>query len=220
MANINIITSKDGNYVIYGLTTGTLSILQDRNPPLHFSAAGFPENDYYNSAICILPNNAGIRMFIMFDQLPNREWKSSYYRNIAITLHSVGVVTVNCDEVNPYSPVESAAVPIFDNDADFFEFISNPLPQYSWQAVSSITGKDEIVLLSTISDVNNGDPVTTSDKSKFALSDSSSVNNLMSNATLNSYFGADGGGISGSGLNSGNQTTGYRFGEGQPEYTE
>lgn len=55
------------------------------------------------------------------------------------------------------------------------------VPTLSWQSVSAIFGKDGVVALSTLNDKNSGNPVTTSDKSKFTLVESSNVLKLVNN---------------------------------------
>ena len=61
-----------------------------------------------------------------------------------------------------------------------YELISgNQVPAYNWQSVPSISGKNGILTLSTLNDVNDGEPVETSDTSKFNLTDGSNVSALV-----------------------------------------
>lgn len=53
---------------------------------------------------------------------------------------------------------------------------------YNWSSVPAISGKNGILLpLSTLNDVNNGEEITTSDTSKFSLTEASNVAKLVSN---------------------------------------
>ena len=52
-------------------------------------------------------------------------------------------------------------------------------PTYTWLSVPSISGKNGILNLSTLNDVNDGEPVETSDTSKFNLTDGSNVSALV-----------------------------------------
>ena len=54
-----------------------------------------------------------------------------------------------------------------------------PVVEYIWQSVPSISGKNGILTLSTLNDVNDGEPVETSDTSKFNLTDDSNVSALV-----------------------------------------
>lgn len=59
-----------------------------------------------------------------------------------------------------------------------YDLIYNPIT-YNWQSVQSISGKNGILTLSTLNDVNDGEPVETSDASKFNLTDDSNVSALV-----------------------------------------
>ena len=50
---------------------------------------------------------------------------------------------------------------------------------YNWVSVPSVSGKNGILNLSTLNDVNDGEPVETSDTSKFNLTDGSNVSALV-----------------------------------------
>jgi hypothetical protein len=54
-------------------------------------------------------------------------------------------------------------------------------PEYNWQSVPSISGKNGILTLSTLNDVNDGDPITTSDTSKIIIVPQSNVKQLVLN---------------------------------------
>ena len=56
---------------------------------------------------------------------------------------------------------------------------ANAYVQYNWQSVPSISGKNGILTLSTLNDINDGEPVETSDTSKFNLTDDSNVSTLV-----------------------------------------
>ena len=71
------------------------------------------------------------------------------------------------------SPLESNEV---------YKFLTSsfiPPITYHWQSVPSISGKNGILTLSTLNDVNDGEPVETSDTSKFNLTDDSNVSALV-----------------------------------------
>lgn len=66
------------------------------------------------------------------------------------------------------------------NQTGFINYITTGLqPPYTWQSVPSISGKNGILTLSTLNDVNDGEPVETSDTSKFNLTDDSNVSALV-----------------------------------------
>ena len=58
-------------------------------------------------------------------------------------------------------------------------FNGDPLVSYNWVSVPSVSGKNGILTLSTLNDVNDGEPVETSDISKFNLTDDSNVSALV-----------------------------------------
>ena len=77
-------------------------------------------------------------------------------------------------------------LPIFDfiggEINDYINYISSPLITYQWSSVPTIIGKNGILLpLSTLNDVNNGEEITTSDTSKFNLTEASNVAKLVNN---------------------------------------
>lgn len=63
--------------------------------------------------------------------------------------------------------------------SSLYSILENLVPTLSWQSVSVIHGKNGNVALSTLNDKNSGNPVTTSDKSKFNLATSSNVSNII-----------------------------------------
>lgn len=62
-------------------------------------------------------------------------------------------------------------------------YINGALPVlYEWSSVPAISGKNGILLpMSTLNDINDGNEVTTSDTSKFNLTEASNVAKLVSN---------------------------------------
>jgi len=50
---------------------------------------------------------------------------------------------------------------------------------YNWISVPSVSGKNGILSLSTSTDTNNGEAITTSDTTKFALTAESNINKLI-----------------------------------------
>ena len=64
--------------------------------------------------------------------------------------------------------------------AYYLNYIKTQPPiTYNWQSVPSVSGKNGILTLSTLNDVNDGEPVETSDASKFNLTDDSNVSALV-----------------------------------------
>lgn len=53
---------------------------------------------------------------------------------------------------------------------------------YNWTSVHAISGKNGILSLSTLNDINDGNPVTTSDTNKFYLEKTSNLSTLINNA--------------------------------------
>ena len=70
-------------------------------------------------------------------------------------------------------------------DSIIYNFLTNLVPPitYNWTSVPSISGKNGILYaLSTLTDINDGDPITTSDTTKFSLSPTTNVDTLVQNA--------------------------------------
>lgn len=68
----------------------------------------------------------------------------------------------------------------------FTDFIENNItPTYTWQSVPTISGKNVILNLSTLNDINDGNPITTSDASKINFMNSSSVSKLVNDVINN-----------------------------------
>lgn len=96
------------------------------------------------------------------------------------------------------------------------------IPEYTWQSVPAISGKNGILSLSTLVDINDGEAVDTTDATKVVLQLESNVRTLVDAVPLGS-LSASGGGASGSNPQYGGQTitgksgtqlTGYAFGQG------
>ena len=87
-------------------------------------------------------------------------------------------------------------------------------PTYTWQSVAGVSGKGQTYSLSQIASasINNGESVTGASASAFT-SLTAQVSTMVTDDSAMS--GADAGGISGSGSNSGNQSSGYAFGQGE-----
>ena len=85
---------------------------------------------------------------------------------------------------------------------------------YTWQSVAGVSGKGQTYSLSQIASasINNGESVTGASASAFT-SLTAQVSTMVTDDSAMS--GADAGGISGSGSNSGNQSSGYAFGQGE-----
>ena len=97
-----------------------------------------------------------------------------------------------------------------------------PPVTYQWSSVPAISGKNGILSLSTLNDINDGDPIETTDATKFTLTSASNVKTLVDAVPLGS-IPASGGGAAGSNPQyggqaitgkSGTQSTGYAFGQG------
>lgn len=123
--------------------------------------------------------------------------------------------------------IDYCAVPCFENYGcmdEYKNYITNlvsPAISYNWQSVSSLIGKDGIsVSLTTLNDVNGGDAITTSDTTKFSVTSSSVLSQIVNKDDIQQRIkpGADAGGISGNGANSGDQSSGFAFGQGEHEY--
>ena len=105
----------------------------------------------------------------------------------------------------------------------FYELIQGAIPVlYTWSSVPAISGKNGILRLSTLVDINDGNPVETTDTTKFTLTSASNVKTLVDAVPLGS-IPASGGGASGSNPQYGGQTitgksgtqeSGYAFGQG------
>ena len=68
------------------------------------------------------------------------------------------------------------------NDSEIVKSIlDNSAPiTYQWQSVPSISGKNGILTLSTLNDINDGEAITTSDTTKFNRSANANVGNVIS----------------------------------------
>lgn len=93
---------------------------------------------------------------------------------------------------------------------------------YAWSSVPAISGKNGILRLSTLVDINDGNPVETTDTTKFTLTSASNIKTLVDAVPLGS-IPASGGGASGGNPQYGGQTitgksgtqeSGYAFGQG------
>ena len=79
-------------------------------------------------------------------------------------------------------------LPIFDNVADFYNFVQNPYAQYQWTSVPAINGKMGILSLSRIKDseIRTGDYVSAADSDAFSrLVYASSLDELLVNTPNN-----------------------------------
>lgn len=100
-----------------------------------------------------------------------------------------------------------------DNSFDpIYLAFGTPTPTYTWQSVAGVSGKGQTYNLSQIANINNGESVTGASASAFT-SLTAQVSTMVTDDSAMS--GADAGGISGSGSNSGDQSLGYAFGQGE-----
>lgn len=68
----------------------------------------------------------------------------------------------------------------FNTNAMFDYMFTKQAPQYNWQSVPSISGKNGISQpLSSHLDINDGEPITTSDTTKYSLNNNSNINKLV-----------------------------------------
>lgn len=83
---------------------------------------------------------------------------------------------------NAYDIVWNEKIKGFDKSEqnEFVDYVRTP-PQYTWQSVPSISGKNGILSLSTLNDINDGEEVITDDTSKFNLTNESNTLTLVRN---------------------------------------
>lgn len=63
-----------------------------------------------------------------------------------------------------------------------YNYIGEEGRLYNWTSVPTISGKNGILSLSILNDINDGNPVTTSDINKFYLEKASNLSTLINNA--------------------------------------
>ena len=63
--------------------------------------------------------------------------------------------------------------------SSLYNILENLVPTVTWQSVPAISGKGNTLALSTLNDKNSGNPVTTSDTSKFNTVSASNVSNII-----------------------------------------
>ena len=183
-SDANVYFSYGGHTLRYRFQSGTIIIYLD-NTQIHI--AGLAANQ----------NNAQISAWFSKDEN--------------------GIVAINSIYVGEgwYSIYCVVNGTVFDanTSAIIDSILSNSHPiTYTWQSVPSISGKNGILNLSQIANVNNGESVTGASASAFT-SLTAQVSTMVTDDSAMS--GADAGGISGSGSNSGNQSSGYAFGQGE-----
>ena len=141
----------------------------------------------------------------------------NYYFNNSENVPKDGVnysapllISVNANNVTAIS----SDLPIFNDFNEWWEYITSPSITYTWQSVAGVSGKGQTYSLSQIASasINNGESVTGASASAFT-SLIAQVSTMVTDDSAMS--GADAGGISGSGTNSGNQSSGYAFGQGE-----
>jgi len=158
-----------------------------------------------------------------------------------ITLRNDGLMQSNTVQFNTITALKTKDTinyldfnwSIYDRQTDPYIFATNadigtlyingsPLVTYQWSSVPAVSGKNGILRLSTLVDINDGNPVETTDTTKFTLTSASNVKTLVDAVPLGS-IPASGGGASGSNPQYGGQTitgksgtqeSGYAFGQG------
>ena len=132
------------------------------------------------------------------------------------------VMAISDDDNEPYTIV-GLVLPDGSDHTTFFKFSDEyshmkeyliPPITYTWQSVAGVSGKGQTYSLSQIAtaSINNGESVTGASASAFT-SLTAQVSTMVTDDSAMS--GADAGGISGSGSNSGDQSSGYAFGQGE-----
>ena len=96
------------------------------------------------------------------------------------------IYTKTADVVVAYNTIRSASH--IDSRTHFsssewlsslYNILENLVPTLTWQSVPTISGKGNTLALSTLNDKNSGNPVTTSDTSKFNTVSASNVSNII-----------------------------------------
>jgi hypothetical protein len=176
-------------------------------------------------------NNTGLylQIFSGFVGTPVYNYYYGNDHNLTLTgtsnLQSLFTYITNKDSIDyrykKYDLYDYGAV--FLTSAELNLYINGSLPvTYQWSSVPAISGKNGILSLSTLADINDGEAVDTTDATKVVLQLESNVRNLVDTVPLGSYA-ASGGGAAGSNPQyggqtitgkSGTQSTGYAFGQG------
>ena len=180
---------------------------------------------FYNSAVCHIGTEIFHTLLLDKQTVVQENYTGAPWANTLYTTESNNNVYTRltrqsdtgyyyCATINNFSNEISNTIPIFDNYQDYYNYITTPVTTYTWQSVPSISGKNGILNLSQIASasINNGESVTGASASAFT-SLTAQVSTMVTDDSAMS--GADAGGISGSGSNSGNQSSGYAFGQGE-----
>ena len=176
-----VYTNADGTGVRSNCHTDGVAILNS-DTLVHHGTGGFYFGGY-NSAIFFSGGESGVEFFLIFGE------------NILITQYNNGATTNTYPDDSGnnkygYHFVSTGTgiwnyirtegdIPIFSNRNEWLEYVTTPQATYTWQSVPSISGKNGILSLATLNDVNDGEPVETSDTSKFNLTDDSNVSALV-----------------------------------------
>lgn len=79
----------------------------------------------------------------------------------------------------------SSNIPVFTDRTEYMNYIQHPYVPYNWQSVLSIQGNDKTYLLSSIFNINNGNPVNNvSTQGNLSLASSTEVDTLISEVVL------------------------------------
>lgn len=65
------------------------------------------------------------------------------------------------------------------NKAELYQVLMSITPSYNWQSVPTISGKNGILSLATLNDVNNGEEITTNDNTKYNINDDNNVQQIV-----------------------------------------
>jgi len=157
---------------IYDFTTFYIEI-EINTSNNYFKLTAYRKSDDF--ILCSFDNSNG----------PNRQ-NLSYYVSFAIDRNSqLGYLYIgSCQTINyesnkwQYYIGGGMATPQ-GGTGTLYDVITQAMISYNWQSVPSISGKNGILSLSTLNDVNDGEPVETSDVSKFNLTDDSNVSALV-----------------------------------------
>ena len=129
----------------------------------------FPAKTNYEQTTRWLLNDSGTDIF-------NRTGSTMNYLAIAKVVNNVTYYYIN----NDYSDTSYPPIYVTTYSGDIYYDGEPPAPPYTWKSVPSISGKNGILNLSTLNDINDGEAITTSDTTKFNRSANANVGNVIS----------------------------------------
>ena len=161
-----------------------------------FNLSDYP--DYYvaNAEYLTMQYENGVALESKVRNLTPNQFRVADYRNGVLNIEYPGynlydVLTYNTTKDGKtyrglmaddnYSIALSCVILSNANIGEWY-FNNAPIIQYQWTSVPAISGKNGILSLSTLNDINDGNPVTTSDTNKFYLAKTSNLSTLINNA--------------------------------------